>query len=89
MSAPTSWFWDFGDGNTSTDQNPTHIYTAPGLYTVSLTVSNEYGTDTETKIYYINVTMPVPVYEIRWFDPPTETTNPVTPSNPIYVEVTF
>ena len=34
------WSWDFGDGNTSTVQNPTHTYAAPGIYTVSLTVKN-------------------------------------------------
>ena len=31
--------WDFGDGNTSILRNPTHIYTAPGVYTVDFTVS--------------------------------------------------
>ena len=36
----TSWFWDFGDGNTSTLQNPQHTYLAFGVYTVTLTVSN-------------------------------------------------
>ncbi len=35
----TSWLWDFGDGNTSTLQNPTHIYLSDSLYTVTLTVS--------------------------------------------------
>ncbi|MCB0640791.1 MAG: PKD domain-containing protein, partial [Phaeodactylibacter sp.] len=32
------WFWEFGDGNTSTDQNPSHSYAAAGLYTVALTI---------------------------------------------------
>lgn len=36
---PDGWSWDFGDGNTSTSQNPTHQYTSPGTYTVSLTVT--------------------------------------------------
>ncbi|MBK7407914.1 MAG: T9SS type A sorting domain-containing protein [Saprospirales bacterium] len=36
----TSWFWDFGDGNTSTDQNPAHFYLEDGDYEVVLTVSN-------------------------------------------------
>ena len=36
----TSWTWDFGDGTSSTLQNPTHTYTAQGEYTVTLTVSN-------------------------------------------------
>src|SRR5258706_783950 len=33
-----SWFWDFGDGHTSTQQSPTHIFTTPGFYTVQLTI---------------------------------------------------
>lgn len=36
----TDWLWDFGDGNTSTQQNPVHTYAAPGQYTVCLTASN-------------------------------------------------
>ncbi|HSH61366.1 MAG TPA: DNRLRE domain-containing protein [Acidimicrobiales bacterium] len=43
---PTFWSWNFGDGTTSSAQHPTHAYTAPGTYTVTLTVSNELGTDT-------------------------------------------
>lgn len=41
----TSWLWDFGDGATSTDRNPTHEYTAAGVYTVTLTVSGNDGAD--------------------------------------------
>ncbi len=36
----SSFFWDFGDGNTSTDENPVHTFSAPGNYEVTLTVSN-------------------------------------------------
>ncbi|MBR1368723.1 hypothetical protein RJ53_04045 [Methanocalculus chunghsingensis] len=54
----TTWQWTFGDGTTSTDQNPTKIYTIPGTYTVSLTVSNAIGSDTKEKIQYINATPP-------------------------------
>lgn len=36
----TSWFWDFGDGNTSTEPAPTHTYARPGVYTVKQTVTN-------------------------------------------------
>jgi hypothetical protein len=32
------WAWDFGDGTTSTDQNPYHVYAQPGIYTVSLSI---------------------------------------------------
>lgn len=52
---PTSWSWDFGDGNTSTSQNPSHTYSSAGTYTVELTVSNDFGSDTETKTDYITV----------------------------------
>ncbi len=44
-NAPTEWLWDFGDGNTSTDQNPSYAYTADGNYTVCLTVTNSAGSD--------------------------------------------
>lgn len=54
---PTEWGWDFGDGNTSNEQNPTHTYSTEGNYTVELTVENDYGTDTETKSNYIEVSM--------------------------------
>lgn len=43
--APTSWFWDFGDGNTSTLQNPVHAYSTDGTYTVCLTTTNGCGSD--------------------------------------------
>ena len=56
---PTSWLWSFGDGGTSTEQNPQHTYATPGLYSVTLTATNEYGSDTETKTNYITVYGPV------------------------------
>lgn len=47
----TSWAWDFGDLNTSTQQNPLHIYSSPAPFTVSLTVTNDKGcADTKTQI---------------------------------------
>lgn len=45
---PVSWLWDFGDGTTSTSQNPTHVYLTPGLKTVSLTVTDGSTTTTTT-----------------------------------------
>ena len=51
-----SYAWSFGDGGTSTEQNPTHIYQNIGIYTVSLTVSGTGGSDNETKTDYITVT---------------------------------
>ena len=53
--SPTSWTWDFGDGNSSTLQNPTHTYSSAGTYNVSLTVSDGASTDSETKTAFITV----------------------------------
>jgi uncharacterized protein (TIGR02145 family) len=53
---PTEWSWDFGDGSTSTEQNPNHSYTNEGTYDVSLTVTNSAGSDSETKTDMITVT---------------------------------
>lgn len=39
-SGATAWFWDFGDGGTSTSQNPVHTYFVPGPYNINLTISN-------------------------------------------------
>jgi len=47
--------WDFGDGQTGTEQNPTHLYKWGGFYTVSLTVTGPGGTDAEVKSKYITV----------------------------------
>jgi len=46
--SPTSWNWDFGDGYTSTEQNPTHTYLSTGIYCVNLTISNVNGTASKT-----------------------------------------
>ncbi|MDW5551992.1 PKD domain-containing protein [Methanosarcina sp.] len=52
---PTSWKWDFGDGNTSTEKNPVYMYNKIGRYTVSLTVNNSESISTETRSRYIVV----------------------------------
>lgn len=51
----SSSLWDFGDGSTSTLDNPTHIYEIVGVYTVTLGISGLGGTDEEVKIGYISV----------------------------------
>ena len=61
----TSWTWDFGDGGTSSDQNPSHVYSAQGTYTVTLTVSDGSLSDTETKVDYIIVSAPAPYMTIN------------------------
>jgi len=52
-SSPTSWAWTFGDGGTSTSQNPTHSYTAGGVYTVVLVATNSAGSNTKTRTGYV------------------------------------
>ncbi len=58
LMLPTSWLWNFGDGNTSTLQNPVHNYAAQGTYTVTLTATNAFGNDTEVKTSYVVVDYP-------------------------------
>jgi len=53
--SPGNWLWDFGDGNTSIEQNPMHTYNNTGLYTVRLKVCNGTICDTVIKTDYINV----------------------------------
>jgi PKD repeat protein len=53
--SPTSWSWDFGDGGTSSQRNPSYTYTFPGDYTVILTVKNTGGGGVLTKTSYIAV----------------------------------
>jgi PKD repeat protein len=57
--SPTSWAWDFdNNGSTdSTDQNPSHAYSAPGVYTVKLTATNANGFDDEVKTGLVTVTL--------------------------------
>jgi hypothetical protein len=64
-TAITNWTWNFGDGTTSTQQNPTHIYDNHGVYTVSLTVidGNEM-LNIETKEDYITANYSGPVWYV-------------------------
>ncbi len=57
-NSPTNWLWNFGDGNTSTLQNPTHFYIIDGNYTVKLKAWNIFGTDSLTRPTYISVGLP-------------------------------
>jgi PKD repeat protein len=54
-TVPLSYSWDFGDGNESTTRSPSHVYSSIGTYTVTLTVTNGVGSDTEEKTDYITV----------------------------------
>lgn len=58
VNGPTAWAWDFGDGNTSNQQNPTHTYQNEGSYTVTLTVSNGFGSTQSVRNNYVIVDKP-------------------------------
>jgi len=60
INAPSAWIWAFGDGGTSTLQNPEHTYLTQGVYTVSLTVSNAAGSNTNSMSNYITVNKAIP-----------------------------
>ena len=66
-----SWAYNFGDGGTSTQQNPTYVYTTPGIYTVTLEVGNSSGMDTTT---YTDV---VTVYGVNFTATPTSGAAPL------------
>jgi subtilisin family serine protease len=59
--AATAWAWDFGDGSSSTEQSPSHLYAEAGVYDVSLTVTNEFGSNTATQAGCVSVAAAVAV----------------------------
>lgn len=70
-----SWRWDFGDGSTSTQKNPTHTYLAEGSYTVKLTITSAFGCEnTLERRNYIVIEKP----RIQWNGVPTAGCSPFT-----------
>jgi len=59
----SNWSWDFGDGSTSSEENPTHTYTGMGLFTVNLTVCNEGGCSWLNRSSYIYAALASPPSE--------------------------
>jgi hypothetical protein len=82
VSPVVSWFWQFGDGQTSTLEDPTHSYTTPGVYTVCLTIisiSSKGETCCNQVCHEIEVCPPPPCSvqpEFHWYS---------TPNNPMLV----
>lgn len=68
-------FWDFGDGNTSSDCNPSHIYTTPGCYSVTLTVTSPFGCVSSTVINNMICDFAIPVADFSFSPQPTNLFN--------------
>jgi PKD repeat protein len=76
----SSWSWNFGDGTTSTEQNPTHQYSSADTYTVTLTVTDNGGA-TDTVSQSIAVSIPEKIPTTLWISPPSftiQSDNPIT-----------
>ena len=58
-----TWSWDFGDGETSTEQSPVHVYANPGQYTIRLTVTGPGGTNTRVRAGVVRALVPAPIAE--------------------------
>lgn len=67
VGAITSYSWDFGDGNYSSEENPEHIFAASGYFEVCLTIGTDAGCSDETCMI-INVTAPVEIKPINQID---------------------
>jgi gliding motility-associated-like protein len=79
--AGQTWLWDFGDGTTSTDFEPTHEYTLPGPYTITLTATNP-NTCNQTSTYQFTINVyPKPAANFTWSPAPPIVNTPTNFSN--------
>tara|TARA_B110000444_G_scaffold2316_1_gene2093 strand:- start:1887 stop:5462 length:3576 start_codon:yes stop_codon:yes gene_type:complete len=86
---PTNWNWDFGDGNVSSLQNPSHTYLSEGTYDVSLNVSNSLGQDSIilTGIININFTSPpITINDTSYINPSSFTLSSLSSSVNWYLD---
>jgi PKD repeat protein len=74
---PTAWMWNFGDGVTSTQQNPMHAYNNAGSFTVTLTVTNAGGSNTMSKLITVNAAPTAQVVYVTPNPTPTPTAQTV------------
>jgi PKD repeat protein len=65
--SPTSWLWDFGDGEHSTDQNPVHAYLVSGTFSVNLTATNGGGSGSRERAGYLATTTILPPAPVAGF----------------------
>ncbi len=85
-ASPTAWSWDFGDGQGSSQQDPTHTYGQGGVYSVSLAATNAFGTDSTQQ--QITVSLPTsPCSPWEWDAPVASPVNAATYGNGQWVAV--
>ena len=77
---PITYVWYFGDGTTSTEQTPTHTYTAPGSKDVTLVATNAGGSSTKVLLNFVEIRVQLPAVDF--------TANVVSGDNPLTVEFT-
>lgn len=63
----SNWYWDFGDGYTSSEENPTHIYSQAGAFRVNLTACNDDGCSWLSRNYYIYTTASSPTETPQYY----------------------
>ncbi len=64
-NAPLNWNWTFGDGQSSSEQNPTHVFSAPGTYTICLQAANQCGANTACQTVTVDCADPVAAFSTQ------------------------
>lgn len=85
INNPTSWHWDFGDGETSREQNPVHVFRHTGYNYVTFTVENRKGSNTNEEPYIISITDSIGFY-YPCLDQPTVTDVDGNEYNTVYMQ---
>jgi len=80
-NSPTEWYWDFGDGTTSTAENPVHTFLSNGDFNVCLTATNIVASDTYCEIIVVDSYV-APVANFSYTGDPTVTFNDLSTNTP-------
>ena len=90
---PTSWAWNFGDGQTSVAQNPAHTYNASGTYSVTLTATNSGGSNATSKSIVVSPACAVPIAAFdtdqKKSGKPVDFTSNSTPTSPASCAINY
>lgn len=83
---PTQWFWDFGDGNTSSEQNPEHTYSQQGEYLVCLTIISAGGSCSDMICQPVWIGMPGGDCQAAFYYYPGDTLNVTVPNTLQFID---